>query len=93
MKILALDDSEPALKLLTSAIKEANLEADVFAFSKPSELLKYAGENNCDVAFLDIQMWGMNGLVVAKKLKDYYPKTNIVFVTEFSEYAAEAYDL
>jgi len=93
MKILALDDSEPALKLLTGAIKEAKPDADVFAFGKPSELLNYAGENNCDIAFLDIQMWGMNGLVVAKKLKDCNPKINIVFVTAFTEYASEAYDL
>ena len=79
MKILALDDSEPALKLLTSAIIEARPEADVFAFGKPSELLDFAKNNNCDVAFLDIQMWGISGLSVAKELKDYYPKINIIF--------------
>ena len=93
MKILALDDSEPALKLLTGAINEASPAAEVFPFSKPSALLDFAKTNNCDVAFLDIQMWGTSGLAVAKKLKEFYSKTNIVFVTAYSEYASEAFDL
>ena len=93
MKILALDDSEPALKLLIRAIGEAEPDAELFAFGKPSLLLDFAKENNCDIAFLDIQMWGISGLVVAKKLKDLYAKINIVFVTAYSEYATEAFNL
>jgi len=93
VKILALDDNQPALELLKNAIIEARPRSEVFAFSKPSELLKFAEKNDCDIAFLDIQMWGMNGLTVAKRLKDYYPKTNIVFVTAHAEYASEAFDL
>jgi len=93
MKILALDDSESALKLLVGAIKKANPEAQVYSFIRPSELLKFAKENNCDVAFLDIQMWGISGLSVAKSLKELYPKINIIFATAFSEYASEAFNL
>jgi two-component SAPR family response regulator len=93
MKILALDDSKPVLKLLTSAIKSARPSAEIFAFNKPSELLDFAKDNNCDVAFLDIEMWGMNGLQVAKSLKDLDPKINIIFVTAHSEYSTEAFGL
>jgi len=93
MRILALDDSEPALKLLAGAIKEASPGADVVAFGKPSELLEYAKANDSDVAFLDIQMWGTSGLAVAKKLKDLFSRINIIFVTAFSEYASEAFEL
>jgi len=93
MKILALDDSERALDLLVSSINEARPSAQVFAFSKPSELLAFAKENPCDIAFLDIQVWGMNGLEVAKKLKDLNSRINIIFVTAYSEYANEAFEL
>jgi len=93
MKILALDDSETALKLLVSAISEALPQADISAFGKPSELLDYAKENSCNVAFLDIKMWGMDGLAVAKLLKEDNPKINIIFVTAYSKYATEAFDL
>jgi len=93
MKILAIDDSESALKLLTSSVAEAQPSALVFPFRKPSELLTFAKDNACDIAFLDIRMWGMNGLELAKKLKDYNPKINIIFVTAYSEYAREAFEL
>jgi len=93
MRILALDDSKPVLKQLQSAIAEAQPSAEVFAFSRPSELLSFAKDNNCDAAFLDIQMGGMNGLAVAKELKDYYPNINIIFVTAHSKYASEAFGL
>lgn len=93
MKILVLDDSEPALKLLTSAIEEACPSAEVFAFSKPSKCLEFASKYICDIAFLDIQMWGMNGLEAARELKKHNPKLNIIFVTAHTEYASGAFPL
>ena len=35
----------------------------------------------------------MNGIVLARKLKEIYPKVNIVFVTGYSQYANEAFAL
>ncbi|MCL2763902.1 MAG: response regulator [Treponema sp.] len=93
MKVLAIDDSERALKLLTNSIAEAQPSAQIFAFTKPSELLAFAKENSCDIAFLDIQMWGMNGLEVAKELKELNPRINIIFVTAYSKHACEAFEL
>jgi len=93
MKVLAIDDSIKALKLLTNSITEARPSAQVFPFSKPSELLAFAKDNPCDIAFLDIQIWDMNGLEVAKELKEINPKINIIFVTAYSQYAREAFDL
>ena len=88
-----MDDSETALRLLTGAITEARPQSEVFPFEKPSELLDFAKEDACDIAFLDIEMWGMNGLAVAKELKIKNPKINIIFVTAYSEYAIEAFGL
>ncbi|MCL2800664.1 MAG: response regulator [Treponema sp.] len=93
MKVLAIDDSVKALKLLTNSITEVRPSAQVFPFSKPSELLAFAKETPCDIAFLDIQIWGMNGLEVAKGLKEINPKINIIFVTAYSQYAREAFEL
>ena len=38
-------------------------------------------------------MRGMNGVEVAKKLKEINPKMNIIFVTGFSEYKGDAMDM
>ena len=76
--------------MLEAAIREAKPGADVTAFRKQADLLEDAEKNGCDVAFLDIHMRGMNGVELAKKLKEINPKMNIIFVTGFSEYTGDA---
>ena len=93
MRILCLDDEELALQMLEMCVKKAKPEADVSAFDDQEALLLDAEESGCDVAFLDIHMRGMNGVEVAKRLKDINPKMNIIFVTGFSEYKGDAMDM
>jgi DNA-binding LytR/AlgR family response regulator len=45
-----------------------------------------------DVAFLDIRMPGLTGLEVAAAGTEASPKTAIVFVTAYNQYAIEAFD-
>ena len=93
MRILCLDDEPLALKMLEAAIREAKSDAEVTAFRKQADLLEDAKQNGCDVAFLDIHMRGMNGVEVAKRLKEINPKMNIIFVTGFSDYKGDAMDM
>lgn len=93
MHILATDDEKSALNVLTGAIREAVPSAIIHGFRSPAEALEFIKGTKCEVAFLDIQMRDMNGIVLAKKLKEIYPKVNIVFVTGFSQYANEAFAL
>ncbi|MEG1981770.1 MAG: response regulator [Clostridia bacterium] len=90
MKILAADDEVLALEMLTQALTEACPDAEIFSFNKLSKLLVFATENPCDVAFIDIQMPGMTGLELAKKLKSMWSRINIIFVTGFDEFTGEA---
>jgi len=91
MNILAIDDNVLALEELVSSIKEACPDDDIHGFSKPSELLAFAKETMCEIAFLDIEMWGMNGIELAQKLKEIHCKINIVFVTGYTKYAMDSY--
>lgn len=93
MNIYAIDDEKLALNALVSAIEEAVPEAEIHSFSKTSELIAAIPTTPCDVAFMDINMPGMTGLELAKKLKLAYPKVNIVFVTGYSEYIGDAMGL
>ena len=93
MHILATDDEQSALNILIGAIKEAVPLATVHAFRNPIEALEFMEGTKCEVAFLDIQMREMSGIVLARKLKEIYPKVNIVFVTGYSQYANEAFTL
>ena len=93
MKILCVDDELLALEMLEEAVCEAQPDADVKAFRKQSELLAEAESGGCDIAFLDIHMRGMNGVELAKKLKELNPKMNIIFVTGFDAYTGDAMKL
>ncbi len=93
MIVLTIDDEAPALRMLNKAIAAAVPDAEVHGFSDPAELIEFAAERACDVAFLDIEMREMNGLMLAKRLKDIQPKVNIVFVTGYSQYAVDAFQI
>ena len=90
MKILAVDDERLALQLLTETIRRVLPDAELLPCSKASEALLCAETNAFDIAFLDVQMRSMTGLELARKLKDIYPKINIIFVTGYNEYAGDA---
>ncbi|MCR5481204.1 MAG: response regulator [Clostridia bacterium] len=89
MKILAADDEKLALELLVDSIRKAMPDAEIFDFCKPSELLEFARDKVCDVAFLDIEMRGMTGVELAQKLKSFMPQLHIIFVTGYSSFMEE----
>ena len=49
-------------------------------------------EHTPDVAFLDIRMPGLTGLEVAAVAAEASPRTQIVFVTAYDQYAIDAFD-
>lgn len=93
MHIIATDDEQSSLNVLTGAIREVVPHAAVHGFRNPLKALEFMKETKCEIAFLDIQMREMSGIVLARKLKEIYPKVNIIFVTGYSQYAKEAFAL
>jgi len=94
MNILIVDDERLPLENLRRTVEGVLPNAKVTGFMKPSEVLEFAQsskESKVDLAFLDIEMGGMDGLQLAKRLKDIYGKVNIVFTTGYSKYALDAY--
>ncbi|HXF78130.1 MAG TPA: response regulator, partial [Usitatibacter sp.] len=53
------------------------------------EALRAIEDEQPDVAFLDIRMPGLTGLELARRIE---PRTHVVFVTAFDQYALEAFD-
>lgn len=93
MKFLLVDDEPFALKDLEEALHEAAPDGETASFIKPGMALEYASANGVDAAFLDIELGSMNGLVLAKKLKDIWPEVHIIFVTSHEQYAVGAFQL
>ena len=54
--------------------------------------LEAIAEHQPNVAFLDIRMPGLSGLEVAAAMAEASPKTQIVFVTAYNQYAIDAFE-
>ena len=93
MKILAVDDEIIALEGLVRSIKEADESVQVFSFRFADEAIKFMEKNMCDVAFLDIEMYGINGVSLARTLLKMNPNINIIFSTGYGNYRDEAFDM
>ena len=93
MNIIVVDDEPLVLADIGTVLKTTVPGAECRLFSLPSQAISYAGGNQIDVAFLDIELGTMNGLVLAKKLKDLQPDLHIIFVTSHEKYALEAFSV
>ncbi len=96
MKAILADD-EPLLSLsLKTALAEAWPELEIVAVVPNGiEAVQAAERLKPEVAFLDIQMPGMNGLEAAEEIVERMGEAApaIVFVTAYDEFALKAFDL
>ena len=93
MIAIAVDDEALMLGALVAAIEASPDIREVTKFSDCEEALAFATSNFVDVAFLDINMRGMGGLVLAEKILAVRPNCKIVFCTGYEEYAIPAFKL
>ncbi|QOS69768.1 response regulator [Eggerthella guodeyinii] len=93
MNIIAVDDEPLALKDLVRTLRRLQPGCEPLEFATSREALEHAEADRVDVAFLDIEMPGMGGLALAKRLKDLQPDLHVVFVTSYEQYAVDAFAL
>ena len=92
MKIMVVDNEELAVKTLCNTICEVIEDAEITRSTDSVEALNIAKDINPDIVFLDIDMPGMDGMKLAKEIKESVnPKVNIIFTTGYSEYLEEAF--
>lgn len=93
MKVICVDD-EPMVLEETKKLLNQQLDVEeAVGFSAPDEALDWLRTNQPDAAFLDINMGRMNGLELARRIREQYHDCAIVFITGYSEYAVEAFAL
>lgn len=93
MHVIAVDDEKLALCNLMEAVGEALPQVKLTGFRNPSEALDYVRLHPIEIAYLDIEMRGMNGLELAMEIKKINPDINIIFVTGYSQYALDSYSV
>lgn len=96
MKICVLDDNETTTKYVNKMIIDSciNLnipEPDIFCFLSPDEFVPWFNyENSIDICFLDIDLKStVNGLSIAKMIKDVHYNTLLIFMTSYNNYLSD----
>ena len=93
MRILICDDdplfTNELNKAIQSFFKKNHFKCpDICIYSNGEEFLKDTDE--MDLVFLDIEMPGISGISVGKKIKTDYPNAIIFIITSYIEYLDEA---
>ena len=72
--------------------RHADIRAEVF-LSAESFLFRYAEDKEWDILLLDIEMGAMDGVTMAKRVRQDNEAVQIVFITGYSDYIAEGYEV
>ncbi len=89
--VIIVDDERIILNGGIPIIKSVIPNANVEGFTKPSDAIEYAKSHKVDLALLDIEMGMTSGLDVCKDLLDCNSKTNVIYLTAYTEYSLDAW--
>ena len=97
-RVAIVDDSVTDARFVESILtdwageKQTAIQAEVFS-SAESFMFRYAEDKEWDILLLDIEMGAMDGVTMAKKVRAYNEAVQIVFITGYSDYIAEGYEV
>ena len=89
--IIVVDDSRVILNDGMAVLEEVLPNAMITGFIWPQEAVEYAKTNRVSLAFLDIELGASSGFDLCRALLDINPRTNIVFLTAYPDYALDAW--
>ena len=96
IRIMILDDDEMYLKkekdITEQYFAEKNVDCTVTTYQNVEWFLLGLNEEKFDMYILDIRMPGENGIEAAREIRRFYPDPIIMFITNFVDYAIEAYE-
>ena len=97
-KIAICDDSDADRKYVFNMVNrwavEESHQVHINTFtSAESFLFQYTEESDYDILLLDIEMGTMDGVTMAKELRKNNDTIQIVFITGYSDYIAEGYEV
>ncbi|SDN33868.1 LytR/AlgR family response regulator transcription factor [Acetanaerobacterium elongatum] len=94
MRVFCCDDNEIHLSQLIELLNESSVDQplEIQGFTTSQELLAAVNEN-CDIILCDILLGDNNGIVTMKNVQDRFPNIKIIFVSAYSYYCEDVYDV
>lgn len=95
MRIAICDDLPECLQQAVQAIRECTQSLDILidTFASSNECLQAFRKHPYDLMFLDIEMPELDGISLARKLRECSQDVPIVFLTTHIEYALDGYEV
>ena len=89
--VIMVDDVKPIVLGALPVLEEVMPNAEVTGFTRASDAIEYAKANRVALAFLDIELGSTSGLELCRTLLEIHPRTNVVYLTAYKDYALDAW--
>lgn len=93
MNVILVDDEALALEVLERLLLKIDDIHICGKYTDAKKALLWLENSNIDVVFLDLEMGGIHGLEFAEELISRNISTEIVFVTAYTRYAIDAFEV
>lgn len=93
LEVFIVDDELPAVRRLERLIEDQPEAITCGHTTDPEMVLGMCRDLVPDVVLLDVEMPGLDGVVLARRLREFSPPPSIIFVTAFEQYAVDAFDV
>jgi two-component system, LytTR family, response regulator LytT len=93
LRAIVVDDEQLARDELCYLLDEVGGVEVVAQAGNGLDALDAIGRASPDLVFLDVQMPGLTGFEVARRLVDRQPPVTVIFVTAFDRHAIEAFEV
>lgn len=95
MTIVCVDDHPIMLKGISQNIRQILPNASIDAFENADDAIGFVKDNGCDILVCEIELSGVDGLTLAKRVKMINPMVNIIFLTvcDEKEHAKEVFKI
>jgi len=80
-RVLVVDDEENQVRLLVLGLQHEGFDA--VGTRDPDAVLGMLGAQTADVAMVDLMMPGINGIELARKIRDAFPSVRVVLTSAY----------
>ena len=96
LKLLLLEDENYTRKFIKKLVTESSINFEIFDTANGEEAIAIVREHCPHIALLDIELGeneSLNGLEVARLIKNINPKIQFVFITGYSKYVLDSFSV
>lgn len=91
MNVICVDDEPLAVEYTLNQCEHLPEIDEAIGFTEAQSALDWIRNHSADLAILDINMPEIDGITLAARIKQARPKTAILFLTAYKEFAFDAY--